>query len=88
MLKCKKPLGAFFHGNASLLLYYKVQNIQLFMIYQVNLSRLDKFPGTSVLSFGAKPGQAHESEVKITGKKSLKLFVGSGLARSSSLPKV
>ena len=84
----EETFSCFFYGNTSLLFNYKVQDIQLFKIYQVNLSRLDKFPGTSVLSLGAKPGQAHESEVKITGKKSLKLFVGSGLARSSSLPKV
>ena len=55
---------------------------------QLHLSRFDKFPDTSVLSYGAKPGHAQELEVKITGKKSLKLLLGSGLARSSSLPRV
>ena len=68
------------------LINYRIFNLSI--INQLHTSKLDKFPGTSVLSFGAKPGQAQESEVKITGKKSLKLLVGSGLARSSSLPKV
>ena len=69
-----------------LLIIFGKSNI--FIINQLHLSKFDKFPGTSVLSYGAKPGQAQDGVVNITGKKSLKLLVGSGFARSSSLPKV
>ncbi len=70
-----------------LLILFGKSNV--FIINQLHyLSKFDKFPGTSVLSYGAKPGHAQDGVVNITGKKSLKLFVGSGLARSSSLPKV
>lgn len=69
-----------------LLILFGKSNI--YIINQLHLSKFDKFPGTSVLSYGAKPGQAQDGVVNITGKKSLKLLVLSGFARSSSLPKV
>jgi len=73
----------------ALLLFIIIGKSNISIISQLQPSRFDKFPGTSVLSYGAKPGQAQEGVVNITGKKSLKLFVSfSGFARSSSLPKV
>jgi len=71
-----------------LVLLFLLGKSNIFIINQLHLSKFDKFPGTSVLSTGAKPGQSQDGVVNITGKKSLKLFVGSGFARSSSLPKV
>jgi len=69
-----------------LLIIFGKSNI--FIINQPHLSKFDKLPGTSVLSYGAKPGQAQDGVVHITGKKSLNLLLGSGFARSSSLPRV